>query len=101
MHTCQTVQKSTTMSQISPFSNGKPVNWKSETMGVDPSLHLNLILPIFLTLKCCLLITSAAYFQMNTSTLEANTMNTLIRLLPKEQSDLGSYCLQYRPKKYP
>ena len=49
----------------------------------------------------CLLIMSAALFQMHTSMLSSwkPTLWTLIRLLLREQSDLGPFCLQYRLSK--
>ena len=57
--------------------------------------RLILILPLFFTLKNCLLFMSAAaYIQVHCRLdffLEANTMNTY-QTVP----DLGPYCLQYR-----
>ena len=48
------------------------------------------------------LITSTAYIQMYSwlnFISEEKTLWTLIRLLLREQSDLGPYCLHYRPSK--
>ena len=52
----------------------------------------------FLSSKYCLLNKFAAYFQMPFIT-RANTMNP-DQTAPREQSDLGPYCLQYKPPKY-
>ena len=52
--------------------------------------------------KYCLLISSAAYIKNDIRILLPwkQTLWTLIRLLLREQSDLGSYCLQYWLPKY-
>ena len=52
--------------------------------------------------KCCLLIESAAYIHMHSRKLFLwkQTLWTLFRLLHREQSDLGTYCLQYLLPKF-
>ena len=57
---------------------------------------------IFVLEECHLLITAAAYIQMHYIILliELHTLRALISLPTKEQSDLSSYCLQYRQPKY-
>ena len=59
------------------------------------------ILLICLSIKCCLLNTSAAYVQMLLRLVLSwkQTLWTLIRLLQTEVPDLGPYCLPYRPPK--
>ena len=52
----------------------------------------------FLSWKCCLLFRPAAYIQVHFKLdfiMEANTMDP-DQTAPKEQSDLCTYCLQYR-----
>ena len=49
----------------------------------------------FLSWKCCLLFTSVAYIQKHLKPdfiMEANTMNP-DQTAPKEQSNLGPYCM--------
>ena len=53
---------------------------------------------IFLPWKCCLLYMSAAYIQVHFRLdffMKANSIDP-DQTAPKEQSDLGPYCLQYR-----
>ena len=60
--------------------------------------RFTLILPLFLSSKCCLLLTSVAKIQVifrKDVLMEANKMNPDQTAPKGEQSDLGSYCLQY------
>ena len=63
-----------------------------------PALTNLLTRQFFLSWKCCLLFKSAACNQVYFGLIFSwkQTIWTQIRLLLREQSDLGPYCLQYR-----
>ena len=75
-------------------------SWTVPT-NAEPVLNVNLTLLICFSRKFSLLIKSAAYIQMHSRVIlsQSQTLWTMIRLLLREQSDLGSCCLQYMATK--